>query len=247
MAASQWFVRAVHRFVAALTAPDAGGALYAIDMRLRPSGNKGPVAVSLAAFEHYHRPGGEAWTWERMALTRARVLAATPAFSDILSAAILGALRRPVSAAITLADTVTMLKRVNAEFQPAGLWDVKYCPGGMIELAFIAEALLLIHGPANPELFRFNTAAAIRALALAGHLDEPDAQTLIKADFLWRTIQGITRITGMRDTDDAPPEALLAPLLRATGAIDLAELRAAIAHTGKTVRSCFQRYIEPAT
>ena len=64
--ASQWFLRAVHAYVAALTAPDAVGPMYAVDMRLRPSGNKGPVAVSLGAFERYHAPGrtpgpGSAW------------------------------------------------------------------------------------------------------------------------------------------------------------------------------------------
>jgi glutamate-ammonia-ligase adenylyltransferase len=123
---------------------------------------------------------------------------------------------------------------------------VKYCIGGMIELAFIAEALLLIHGPAHRELFCFNTAAAIRALTQAGCLEEPDALVLLKADFLWRTIQGITRITGMRETDGSPPEALLAPLLRATGAIDLPELRSTIAHAQTAVRNCFRRYIESA-
>ena len=70
---SQWFIRAVHAYVAALTAPDANGPMFAVDMRLRPSGNKGPVAVPLAGFERYH--ASEAWTWERMALTRARVIA----------------------------------------------------------------------------------------------------------------------------------------------------------------------------
>jgi glutamate-ammonia-ligase adenylyltransferase len=245
VAPTPYFVRLSHAFTGALTARGPEGPIYQVDMRLRPSGNQGPVAVSLASFRRYH--AAESWTWERMALTRARVLAATPKFGDILSADILAALCRPAAAAEILADTATMLKRVNAEFPPPGPWDVKYCAGGMIELAFIAEALLLIHGPRQPELFRFNTAAAIRALAQEGYLREADAQMLTKADFLWRTIQGLTRITGMRETDEAPPEALLAPLLRATGAIDLAELRATIAHAQDAVRSCFRRYIEPAT
>ena len=74
---SQWFVRAAHSFIAAVTAPGVDGPLYAVDMRLRPSGNKGPVAVSLSGFRRYH--AGSAWTWERMALTRARVVAGPPA------------------------------------------------------------------------------------------------------------------------------------------------------------------------
>ena len=72
--ASQWFVRAVQACIAALTAPGPEGQMYALDMRLRPSGNKGPIAVSLDGFKRYHE--WDAWTWERMALTRARVVAA---------------------------------------------------------------------------------------------------------------------------------------------------------------------------
>ena len=80
MPASQWFVRLAQRYVAALTAPGVEGRLYAVDMRLRPSGNKGPVAVSLEAFRRYHEH--DAWTWERMALTRARVIAGPAALRE---------------------------------------------------------------------------------------------------------------------------------------------------------------------
>ena len=83
MAVSQYYIRAAHAFVAALTAPGLEGPLYAVDMRLRPSGNKGPVAVSLAGFRRYHE--ADAWTWERMALTRARVVAGPPALARKVS------------------------------------------------------------------------------------------------------------------------------------------------------------------
>ena len=92
MPASQWFVRLAHAYVAALTAPGVEGHLYDVDMRLRPSGNKGPVAVSLEGFQRYHRE--DAWTWERMALTRARVIAGPPGLraraQDAITAAIVG-------------------------------------------------------------------------------------------------------------------------------------------------------------
>jgi glutamate-ammonia-ligase adenylyltransferase len=68
-----WFAKATKALVAALSAPTAAGKLYEVDMRLRPSGRQGPVATALASFERYQRE--EAWTWEHMALTRARVLA----------------------------------------------------------------------------------------------------------------------------------------------------------------------------
>jgi glutamate-ammonia-ligase adenylyltransferase len=237
----QYFVRLANAFTGVLTARGPEGPIYQVDMRLRPSGNQGPVAVSLAAFERYH--GTESWTWERMALTRARVLAATAGFGKVLRNKILAALARPVAAATIRADTVAMLRRVNAELPLAGPWDVKHCVGGMIELAFIAEALQLIFGPAEKTLFRANTAAAIKGLAAAGHLAAGDAKRLVAADFLWRTIQGIARITGLRDKDSSPPRAMLAPLLRATGTADLAELRARMDEAGAEVRDCFERVI----
>jgi glutamate-ammonia-ligase adenylyltransferase len=236
-----YFVRLAHAFTGVLTAQGPEGPIYQVDMRLRPSGNQGPVAVSLAAFRRYH--AAESWTWERMALTRARVLAATPRFGRVLEDEILIALSRPEAAEKIRADAAAMLARVNAELPPAGVWDVKHCPGGMIELAFIAEALQLIHGPTAPALFRANTAAALRALAAAGHIAEADAGVLVAADFLWRTVQGIARITGLRDKDAEPGMAMLAPLLRATAAVDLLQLRATMRQAQADVRDCFKRYV----
>jgi glutamate-ammonia-ligase adenylyltransferase len=210
-------------------------------MRLRPSGNQGPVAVSLASFRRYH--AAESWTWERLALTRASVLAGTAGFAAILDEEIHIALSRPQDAASIRADTASMLAKVNTEISQSGPWDVKYRKGGMMELAFIAEALQLIHGPADPSLFRANTAEAIRALEHAGHLSEQDGAMLLAADFLWRTIQGIDRITGLRDQVSAPPPAMLAPLLRATGAADLEDLLGRMARAGDDVHDCFTRLI----
>jgi glutamate-ammonia-ligase adenylyltransferase len=160
-----------------------------------------------------------------------------------LQAEICAALSRPQPAAAIRGDTAVMLAKVNAEIAPAGPWDVKYRTGGMMELAFIAEALQLIHGQSNPALFRANTAEALRGLQRAGHLCRQDGDILLAADFLWRTIQGIDRITGLRDQVFDPPPAMLAPLLRATRMQDLTELRAAMAQHGDDVHDCFKRLI----
>jgi len=240
-APTQYFVRLAHALTGALTAQGPEGPIYKVDMRLRPSGNQGPVAVSLAAFRRYHAT--ESWVWERLALTRARVLAATPGFQPILAEEILIALTREQAAAEIRAETLAMLTRLNTEITPAGPWDVKHRKGGMIELAFIAEALQLIHGPAEPALFRANTGEALRALHKAGHLSEADAGLLQAADYLWRSIQGIDRITGLRDQDIDPPPTMLAPLLRATGAASLADLRATMAQAEDDVHDCFMRNI----
>jgi glutamate-ammonia-ligase adenylyltransferase len=242
IAPTQYFVRLSHAFTAALTAQGPEGPLYHTDMRLRPSGNHGPVAVSLASFRHYHE--AESWTWERLALTRARVLAATPGFGAKVRQAILDALLREDIPEKIRADTLAMRDRLATEMPPRGPFDVKALPGGMMEVVFVAQALQLMHGPALPELFQPNTVAALRGLAQAGMLAGRDAETLIRADRFWRTIQGINRITGLSDRAETPPAAMLAPLLRATNTQDLAALRQEMAWTGAAARDCFDRIIK---
>jgi glutamate-ammonia-ligase adenylyltransferase len=241
IAPTPYFVRLSHAFTAALTAQGPEGPLYKVDMRLRPSGNAGPVAVSLAAFRKYHAE--ESWTWERLALTRARVLAATPGFAPRVRAAIRAALCRPEPAGKIFADTAAMRARLAAELPPHGKFDVKALPGGLMEVAFIAEALQLVHGPANPALFHPNTAAALRALTAAGHLTPADGAALVDAERLWRTIQGMNRITGLSDRSEDPPAAMLSPLLRATLTLDQDSLNHHITTVAQTVRACFTQII----
>ena len=241
LAPTQWFVRLSHSFIGALTAQGPGGPLYHVDMRLRPSGNAGPVAVSLAAFRNYH--ARESWTWERLALTRARVLAATPGFAATVREAILGALCRPEPRARILADTAAMQARLATDMPSRGPFDLRAIPGGMMEVSFIAQALQLIHGPTDTALFQPNTAVALKALAEAGHLRQGEAETLIRADFLWRSIQGINRITGLSSRAAAPPGAMLEPLLRATGFATLVALQGEITNTAKAAHDIFSTMI----
>jgi glutamate-ammonia-ligase adenylyltransferase len=238
---TSWFVRLSHAFIGALTAPGPGGPLYQVDMRLRPSGNAGPVAVSLAAFRAYHAK--ESWTWERLALTRARVLAATRGFAAPVEEALRAALCRPDPAERILADTGAMQLRLAAELPPRGPFDLRTIPGGMMEVGFVAQALELIHGPAQPALFQPNTAAALAGLAAAGHLGADDAAALTRADFLWRTIQGINRITGLSVRAANPPAAMLEPLLRATGLGTLEALRDEMAAAASAAHAVFMRLI----
>jgi glutamate-ammonia-ligase adenylyltransferase len=241
IAPAPYFIRLSHALTAALTAQGTEGPLYHIDMRLRPSGNQGPVAVSLASFKRYHETAS--WTWERLALTRARVLAATSGFAPKIRHAVLLALTHEDMPEKIRADTLAMRDRLAAEMPPRGPFDVKTRPGGMMEVVFIAQALQLIYGPARPELFQPNTIAALGGLTKAGLLAEKDARTLVRADRFWRTIQGINRITGLSERAETPPAAMLAPLLRATDTPDLAALRQRMNWTGEAVHDCFDRII----
>jgi glutamate-ammonia-ligase adenylyltransferase len=258
MAASQWFIRAVHAYVAALIAPDSEGPMYEVDMRLRPSGNKGPVAVSLAAFEAYHAPAwaeGEAhiagaWTWERMALTRARVVAGPAALRARIQAAIRAAIGGAGPPARIREDIAAMRARLLRDLPPTGPWDVKLRPGGQIEVEFIAQALQLIH----PHLVQTTTSHALAALRDAGMLPAADAALLIRADWIWRTVQGMLRITSGRRPGEHLPEPSAERLLRAASlalgeggasdtTLDVPALRATLEIVARDVRAAFVRHV----
>ncbi len=190
LAPSQYFARAAQAVVAALTVPTRDGKLYDVDMRLRPSGGKGPVAVSLAAFERYHAES--AWTWERLALTRARVVAGPAGLRGRVASALVTALAQGDRAQVP-ADTLAMRRRLLAEMPPAGPWDVKLRRGGLMELEFIAQSLQLRHAD-RPRLLSPVTRVALARLADAGVLPQPEAAALIRADAAWRALQGLLRI-----------------------------------------------------
>ena len=238
--ASQWFIRAVHSFVAALTAPDSEGPTYNVDMRLRPSGNKGPVAVSLAAFEAYHE--GQAWTWERMALTRARVVAGPPLLRRRVEALITSAILSSDHDKV-MADAVSMRVRMLREQPKAIGWDVKLRPGGQIEVEFIVQTLQLLHGQVSPTL-----RLAVAGLHEQGVLLSADARLLMSADRLWRTVQGMLRLTDGAKPPPVLSDAAGAALLLAVReigvpAVDLNDLRATLDKIARDVRNAFNRLV----
>ena len=244
--ASQWFVRAVQACSAALTAPGPEGQMYALDMRLRPSGNKGPLAVSLAGFQRYHAE--DAWTWEHMALTRARVVAGPPAVRARVNQAIRDVLLRSHDPDKIRGDAVAMRIRMAKELRPHGPWDVKLRAGGLIDIEFIAQVLQLIHNGAFSFHGSQTTRVTLRRLSDAGFLDHADARRLIEAEHLWRTIQGMLRMTVGPTEVEALPAASAEPLLRAVAkagidAVGSAGLLHQSDMIAQQVRSVFERYV----
>jgi glutamate-ammonia-ligase adenylyltransferase len=244
--ASQWFVRAVQSCIAALTAPGPEGEMYALDMRLRPSGNKGPIAVSLTSFKRYHEL--DAWTWERMALTRARVVAGPAALRRDVRHAIDAAIRRDQEPDRIKANATSMRARMARDLRPHGPWDVKLRAGGLIDIEFIAQVLQLIH-VRDPAFHRSQTTnIALKRLGDVGALTRSDVKLLSGAERLWRTVQGILRLTVGRLDAEILPEASAAPLLHAAAragapAVDSAELLAKAELLAQQVRACFERYV----
>ena len=143
LAAGHYFARLTQRLLAAVSAPTAEGVLYETDMRLRPSGNAGPLATSLAGFVDYHR--SSAWTWEHLALSRARVVVAD-GFGPAVEHAIAAQMAVPRDKAKTIADVVSMRALMARERKPRHPFDLKLAVGGLVDLEFIAQSGQLVAG-----------------------------------------------------------------------------------------------------
>jgi glutamate-ammonia-ligase adenylyltransferase len=218
-----YFARLAQRLIAALTTPTAAGTLYDVDMRLRPTGNKGPAAVSLKSFVDYH--ASESWTWEHMALTRARLVAGSETLRQRLADEIRRRLTTKPDAVKILADVRDMRAKVETQFPGTSIWDLKYAPGALMDIEFIAQTLQLLHAHASPEILDANTVAALKKLGIAELLKPDDAALLLDAAMLQQSLTQTARIAldeTLRPQEATP--ALKALLARAGGAPDFAGL-----------------------
>ncbi|WP_456299888.1 [protein-PII] uridylyltransferase family protein, partial [Falsiroseomonas oryzae] len=246
---SQYFGRLANQVVAALTSPGPEGKLYEVDMRLRPSGSKGPVAVSLPGFAQYHAES--AWTWERMALTRARFVAGPAGLKRKVEAAIRAAQTRAADPVAVLADATAMRARMLRDLPAEGPWDVKLMRGGLVEAEFVAQALLVAHAHRAPAVLSPTTRVALGALGKAGLLPAEEVATLVAADRLWRGVLAQLRLTVGRWREEALPEPVAAAVLRAVaplvpgGVVDQSGLRAQMREVAEQVRAIFARRIGP--
>jgi glutamate-ammonia-ligase adenylyltransferase len=240
--AEVFYARFTQRLVAALSLPTSEGELYEVDMRLRPSGAKGPVAVAFPAFSAYYET--EAETWEFMALTRARVVwSSHPAFAADVTGAIEAALRRPRDVAV-LAREVRDMRALIAEEKPAsGVWDMKLAPGGLVDIEFAAQFLQLAHAPAGGPL-RAGTAEALEALAAAGLAGQ--VGPLLEAWILQQNLTQMLKLA-LGDGDDPAdqPEAFRRKLARAGGARDFRSLATRLARARKEALYACERLVRP--
>lgn len=243
---SHYFARLSQRLINALTALTGEGRLYEIDMRLRPSGSTGPVASEIASFMDYQRQA--AWTWEHMALTRARVVAGPDDLAARVEAAIGDILHRPRDPDKLLADVASMRRRMDAEHHMDVPWKTKYVRGGLVDLEFIAEYLQLRHGAEYPHVTAPNTVDAFRRLDDAGLLESDQAAAMISASLLMRRVRGILRLTvdGVQ-VEHQSSDALRAALVRTGEACDFDDLRDKILAAQDKARHIYARLIgDPA-
>lgn len=239
-----WFGRLCQRLISAITAPTAEGSLYDIDMRLRPSGSAGPTASRLDGLEHYYRE--EAWTWELMALTRARVVAATlPAVGERTTAVIAEALARPRDPDRLVVAVADMRRRIARQHKGESRWDIKHHRGGLVDIEFIAQYLQLLHGPANGRVFANNTAEALGRMGETDVIAIEQATDLINALGLWWRLQDTLRLIAPEGIDEANiPESIKAALSRAATQPDFESLENAIEESYGRVRELYEAVVE---
>jgi len=164
LGATTYFQRLAQRVSAAMSVPTAAGPLYEVDTRLRPSGNQGLLAASVDSFARYQAES--AWTWEHMALTRARPVFGSPEARAAVQAIIDETLRRPRDKAALIVDAVKMRGDIATHKPPAGALDVKLVDGGLVDAEFAVHLLQL----GEKEGFDPDLSVAIGALEAAGLL-----------------------------------------------------------------------------
>lgn len=221
--AGLYYTRLCQRFINSLSVLTGEGYLFEVDMRLRPHGKSGPIALSLEGFRKYY--ADEAWTWEHLALTRARAIAgdkalmadATVVLSEILS---VKRDRKTVTK-----DVHDMRERLQKEHSKKPAWAIKNHPGGIMDLEFICQYLKLIHGRDHPEILTTNTRQSLIAMKAATLLSPDTAQKLTEIMSLYLNLQGLIRLSlEDRIVTDQIPVALKNALTKAAKQSDFESL-----------------------
>jgi glutamate-ammonia-ligase adenylyltransferase len=242
---AQYFARLTQRLINTLTAQTNYGALYQVDMRLRPSGRAGPLATRLDGFAAYQET--EAWTWEHMALTRARVVSASTAFKLRIQSVIQDILQRPRDAELTAGDVVEMRAAIAKEKGDSERWDLKYVAGGLVDIEFIAQYLQLIHAHRLPGILDTSTARVLDKARSLRVLAMEDAEILRPAVQLYHDLTQILRLCLPGKFDPKTAGAgLLRLLARAADVPDFATLDATLVEMQIKVRESFVRILGKA-
>ncbi|MFD1342331.1 [protein-PII] uridylyltransferase family protein [Litorisediminicola beolgyonensis] len=231
--ARTYYARLTQALVAAMTAPMAEGRLYEMDMRLRPSGNQGPVATSLQSFRAYQAE--EAWTWEHLALTRARIVAGSESVGADVDAVRRDVLAKPHDAATVLGEVAKMRARIAAAKGEGGAWETKIGRGRMQEIELFAQAGALLSQQAQTR----STPDGIAAAEQCGLLDERGAKTLRDTYLRLRALQMGAKLIADGAIDPDTLGAGGASLLcRLTGTPDLDTLGKTLAEDTEAAGRC---------
>ncbi len=242
LAVSQYYARLTQRLISALSAPTAEGLLYEVDMRLRPSGQKGPVATQISSFVSYQKD--QAWTWEHMALTRARVISGPPSLRAKIEDAIQAVLVAPRDHAKISSDVRDMRARIEAEKGTDNIWDMKQFRGGLVDIEFVCQFLQLIHAAEHPAVLDQCTETAIRNLRDADLLNAGDAASLLDTLALLQALGQVTRLCSEGPFDpESAPDGLKALLAKVGNEPTFDQLEARLRHAMGKTAAIFEKIV----
>jgi glutamate-ammonia-ligase adenylyltransferase len=237
--ASAYYNRLAQRIVGRLTALTKTGRLYEVDTRLRPFGKDGPMAVSLAAFERYHAES--AWLFERLALTRARIVVAQEETQAQMSGLLNHLLRMAVPPQDIAEAIRDMRRRINESFKPSSAWDVKHIPGGLMDVDFILQYFVLCHALRLQGVAAGDLRAVAESLEASGLIESAQAASLAEARALQTTLLFFLRLCSNGALDEqAAPDALKRLLSEACGEADFNTLKHRLLLAQKTVGGMFE-------
>ena len=241
-AATRW----AQKLIGLLQTQTRDGIVYKIDARLRPSGRSGPLVASMDRFVGYHRE--EAELWERQAHIRARVIYGSEDLTRRVDTVIEGLVYGEGLAREGVEAIDALRMRVENELAAEGpdRVNVKTGRGGIVDVEFLVQMLLLTHGHAHPEVRKRGTIDAICALRDAGLLPADEAATLVESYRFLRTLEARMRLERDRAVEQLGTDlAVLAPLARRLGFTGERPGEALLAHYAKTreaVRTLYERH-----
>lgn len=238
--------RLSQRLVSALTLLTREGRLYEVDTRLRPGGSDGPLAVSLQAFDAYFT--NSAWTYEHMALTKARIVARRPeAFGEELRATITKHIVKTRDHTVLLKDVREMRERIAKEHRTQNPWHVKHHRGGLVDVDFIAQYLCLREAHTHQSIWRARADESFAEAARLNLLNADVARDLIHAKIFLSDVLSYLRLTWPDGiiTDDAP-QGLKRLLTEALATEDFDALKALLVSVEARVRALFDELVPPA-
>ncbi len=242
--ASVYYNRLTQRLLNALTGMGRDGRLYEVDTRLRPSGKDGSLAVSKQALINYFE--GAAWTFEYMAFTKARAISGNKSLVDELELFIIQQMTKPRDINKLQHDVADMRERIAKEYSAENPWDIKYARGGLIDIDFIAQYLILHHAP---NLIGTKSGSARDIFAMlkhAGCIDEKTADELLAANFFLEQLFNMLRLCSDSKFDSkTAPEGLKKLLLETAGEKDFEELDNHLLQIEKTVYSYYMSLLNP--
>jgi glutamate-ammonia-ligase adenylyltransferase len=238
-----YYSRLCQRVIGSLTALTREGRLYEVDMRLRPSGNQGPIAVSFESFDQYF--SSSAWTFERMALCKARVLTGERLFQKRIEANIHMHLCSNIDIRVLFEDIYAMRQKVDEQFATNNPWDIKYVRGGLMDLDFIAQFYVLAYSHIHTDLVDGSTERVLQKCMQYKILHEEQGNQLLQGFRLLTKVFFILRLCSSGSMiEETAPIGLKRLLSQLTQSTDFDTLKTNLIQYQSFTREQFDRLLD---